>query len=304
MKPTNVIVFQSQERVLIRARAYVDDPRRFLAERDHAVPLLLKALKLAEPDLKSRIILLLGGFAKEEIVGPLYDLLTDPDQDDAVRHHAAVQLSVTGALLSKPQPLVVRLVTALANTNSAVRAGAAFALGWRGNTEAAIPLIDLLYDPDPHVQQAAVHALANLQEDRVLGLLLDRLEHASVEQRRSILCNLWRFSNQREAVVRVCLRIAENVRDTLRVDALILLGMIGGIKDHRGAYRKFLRDPDARVRELAYKHVAGLRPQELTAFENDISAGLDDSHADVKRAALTAFKRLRPLRGPGPQKKK
>jgi HEAT repeat protein len=294
MKKAKVILFQSRARIQKKAQVYLEDPQRFLEEREQAVPLLLKALKHVDPNFKSRIILLLGGLAGEDIVWPLYNLLTDPGEDEEVRHDAAIQLSVTGSFLKNPQALVDRLVIALKNTDPIVRAGAAFALGWRGNAAAAIPLIELLYDPDVQVQQSAVNALSNLEDDRILGLLLDRLNHASLEQRRSILYNLWRFSDQRETVAEVYLRVLEHTEDELRVDALVLLGMIGGMKHHLPAYRKFLEDSNARIRELAYKELAGLPPQELVGFRSDIEAGLADPEARVKQAALKAFQKMSP----------
>jgi len=294
MKKAKVILFQSRARIQKKAQVYLEDPQRFLEEREQAVPLLLKALKHVDPNFKSRIILLLGGLAGKDIVWPLYNLLIDPGEDEEVRHDAAIQLSVTGSFLKNPQALVDRLVIALKNTDPIVRAGAAFALGWRGNAAAAIPLIELLYDPDEQVQQSAVNALSNLEDDRILGLLLDRLNHASLEQRRSILYNLWRFSDQRETVAEVYLRVLEHTEDELRVDALVLLGMIGGMKHHLPAYRKFLEDSNARIRELAYKELAGLPPQELVGFRSDIEAGLADPEARVKQAALKAFQKMSP----------
>jgi HEAT repeat protein len=136
--------------------------------------------------------------------------------------------------------------------------------------------------------------LSNLQDDRILDLLLDRLNHASLEQRRSILYNLWRFSDRRETVTGVYLRILDHPEDELRADALVLLGMIGGMKRHLPAYRKFLKDADARIRELAYKELVGLKPQELVALRSDIEAGLADPEAKVKRAALKAFQKMAP----------
>ena len=94
-------------------------------------------------------------------------------EDEEVRHDAAIQLSVTGSFLREPQALIDQLVAALKNTDPILRAGAAFALGWRGNAAAAIPLIELLYDPDAQVQQAAVNALSNLQDDRIAQLIGD-----------------------------------------------------------------------------------------------------------------------------------
>ena len=294
MKKAKVILFQSRARIQKKSQVYLEDPQRFLEEREQAVPLLLKALKHVDPNFKSRIILLLGGLAGKDIVWPLYNLLIDPGEDEEVRHDAAIQLSVTGSFLKNPQALVDRLVIALKNTDPIVRAGAAFALGWRGNAAAALPLIELLYDPDEQVQQSAVNALSNLEDDRILGLLLDRLNHASLEQRRSILYNLWRFSDQRETVAEVYLRVLEHTEDELRVDALDLLGMIGGMKHHLPAYRKFLEDSNARIRELAYKELAGLPPQELVGFRSDIEAGLADPEARVKQAALKAFQKMSP----------
>lgn len=63
-------------------------------------------------------------------------------------------------------------------------------MGWEGNTQAAIPLIELLYDSDIRVQQTAVNALSNLRDDRILSLMLERLEHGPLEQKRCILFNL------------------------------------------------------------------------------------------------------------------
>ena len=294
MKKSNVILFQSRARLQNEARDYVEDPKRFLEEREQAVPLLLKALKHADRSLKSRIVLLLGGFAGEDIVWPLYRLLTDPGEDEDVRHDAAIQLSVTGAFLREPQALIDQLLVALKNTDPIVRAGAAFALGWRGNAAAAIPLIELLYDPDVQVQQSAVNALSNLEDDRILGLLLDRLNHAHLEQKRSILYNLWRFSDRWDTVAGVYLRVLEQAENELRADALVLLGMIGGVKHHLPDYRKFLRDTDARIRELAYEELASLTPQDLVAFRSDIEAGLADPEAKVKRAALKVYQKMLP----------
>ncbi|MFZ0134457.1 MAG: HEAT repeat domain-containing protein [Desulfobacterales bacterium] len=298
MKTNNVILFQSRERLQQKARAYIEDPQRLLEDRSQAVPLLLQALKLGEPDLKREIMMLLGGFAGPDVVWPLFRLLTDPKEDEDVRHDAAIQLSVTASFLRAPQELIEKLIAALKSTDPVTRAAAAFALGWRGNAAAAIVLIDCLYDPDPQVQQAAVNALSNLEDDRILGLLIDRLHHASLEQRRGILYNLWRFADQRRVVAEEYRRVLACATDELRSDALILLGMIGGLQHHEPAFRKLLTDPDARLRELAFKELAGLASQELAAFKWDIDAGLADPEPRVKRAALKAFRKM-----PSPQVK-
>jgi Fe2+ transport system protein B len=109
MKKDRVIKFDSKERILQKARSYVESVETFFDESDRAIALLLKAMKLADRDLKREIMLLLGSFAKEAVVWPLYDLMTDPSESEEIRHDAAIQLSVIGPLLKNSQPLVDRL---------------------------------------------------------------------------------------------------------------------------------------------------------------------------------------------------
>lgn len=287
-----IIPFQPQKRLLEKSRCYIDDLELFLNERDIAVPILLKSLRHADRQLKHRIILLLGGFAKQEIAWPLYNLMNDSAEDESVRHDASVQLSVTMPFLKRPQALTDRLMQDLRSKDPGLRANAAFALGWKGNTQAAIPLIELLYDPESQVQQAAVNALANLQDDRIFGLLLERFEHADLEQRRSILYNLWRFGARRAEAAKVYLRCIDRKQDELRFDALVLLGLVSRAQDHLAVYRKCMSDTDPRIRELAFRELAALAPLELERFRNEIKAGLTDPEMVVKRAAIAIMKKM------------
>ena len=66
----NVIKFDPREKILEKAKKYLDDEEAFLEEREQAVPLLLKALEFGDETLKSEIIFLLGSFAKEEVAWP------------------------------------------------------------------------------------------------------------------------------------------------------------------------------------------------------------------------------------------
>jgi hypothetical protein len=78
MKNNRAIEFEPKERILEKARKYIHSVEDFLEERNHAIPLLLKALKLADRNFKHEIMLVLGSFAKQEVVWPLYDMITDP----------------------------------------------------------------------------------------------------------------------------------------------------------------------------------------------------------------------------------
>ena len=82
----------------------------FFEERDQAFPVLLRALKHADRDLKWEIMCVLGTLAKEEFAWPLYRMMVDPSEKDEVRHDAAIQLSVIGPLLKDPKPLADRLL--------------------------------------------------------------------------------------------------------------------------------------------------------------------------------------------------
>jgi HEAT repeat protein len=109
MKQNRVIEFDSKETILKKARRYVASVETFFDEGERAIPVLLKALKPADRDLKRAIMLLLGSFAKEAVVWPLYDLMTDSSETEEIRHDAAIQLSVVGPFLNNPQALANRL---------------------------------------------------------------------------------------------------------------------------------------------------------------------------------------------------
>jgi HEAT repeat protein len=290
MNKNRVIKFDSKERILKKARSYLESVENFFDESDQAIPLLLKAMKLADRDLKREIMLLLGSFAKEAVVWPLFGLMTDGSESEEIRHDAAIQLSVIGPLLKNSQPLVDRLLQEIGDSDAERRLHATFALGWQGNSQAAISLIERLYDSDDRVQQTAVNALCNLRDDRVLDLLLDRLNNGPVEQKRIILFNLWRFHFNREKVTSVYLKYLEHENPDLRFDALVCLGSITQVRDHLEVYRRCLKDKDARIRELALKRLAeearDLARQSLRA---EIESLLNDPDMKVKSAALSVL---------------
>jgi hypothetical protein len=52
MKKNRVIEFESKERILEKAKKYVESIESFLEESDQAVPLLLRAMKHADREFK------------------------------------------------------------------------------------------------------------------------------------------------------------------------------------------------------------------------------------------------------------
>lgn len=292
MNKSKVIHLESKERLLEKVRAYIESIDLFLEESDKAIPLLLKALKYTDHQLKHEIILLLGNFAKQEAAWPLYQLIIDPGEDEEIRHLASIELSVIFPFLEEPQPLIDHLLEDLKSPDAELRVHAAFALGWEGNTQAAIPLVELLYDANIRVQQTAVNALSNMRDDRILTLLLERLEHGPLEQKRSILFNLWRFYSKQKEVVSVYLRYLSHENADLRFDALVLLGSVTETKEYIQTCRKCLGDKDPRIRAFALKQLNEVSREDLLGLKQEIRDMLLDRNMEVKQAALRIVRKL------------
>jgi HEAT repeat protein len=209
-----------------------------------------------------------------------------------IRNSASIELSVIFPFLKEPQPLLDRLLEDLKSPDAELRIYAAFALGWEGNTQAAIPLIELLYDPDIRVQQTAVNALSNMRDDRIFSLLLERLEHGPFEQKRCILLNLWRFYSKQKEVISVYLKYLNHEDADLRFNTLVLLGSITEAKDYVSVYRRCLRDKDSRIRALALKKLNEVNREDLLGFKEEIEEMLSEPDMKVKQAAMNILKRL------------
>lgn len=292
MNQGKVIDFESRERLIEKAGSYIESVELFLKERDKAVPLLLKVLKYADYNFKQKAILFLGDYAREEVAWPLYQILIDPEENKEFRRFATIQLSIIFPFLEEPQPLIDCLLENLKGPDPELRTNAAFALGWEGNIKIAIPLIELLYDSDIQVQQSAVNALTNLRDDRIFNLLIERLEHGSLEQRRCILFNIWRFPSKRKEVARVYLKYLDHENDDLRYDALALLGSVSEATEHIATYRRCLNDEVPHIRTLALERLYEAGRDDLLGFKEEIENMLSDPNMEVKRAAIKILKRL------------
>jgi HEAT repeat protein len=291
MKKNQIIEFEPRERILEKARKYVDSLELFSQGSDRAIPLLLKAIKYADKDLKSEIIIFLRAFAKEEVAWPLYEILSDKSENDKIRNYAAIQLSVIGPFLKNSQPFVDRLLKDMESPDAELRLHATFAVGWEGNFQAAIPLIERLYDSDIRIQQTAVNALCNLRDDRILNLLLERLEKGPLEQKRCILFNLWRFYSKQEEVTSIYLKYLEHEDPDLRFDALVCLRPVTEVREHLEVYRKCLKDKDHRIRKLALKRLDEEAGSCLLELKEEIETLINDPNMEVKKGALEILKK-------------
>ena len=297
MNKNKIINFESKERLIEKAGSYIDSVELFLEERGKAVPLLLKALKHADRKLRHKIVFFLGSFAKQEVSWPLYQMMVNPHESEESRREASIQLSVIFPFLKDPQPIIDRLLEDLKNADPELRLNAAFSSGWEGNDQVVIPLIELLYDPDINVQQTAVSALSNLRDDRIIGLMLERLEHGPLEQKRSILFNLWRFYSKRDEVVSIYLKYLDHENSDLRFDSLVLLSLVNDVSEHVKVFRNCLRDQDSRVRALALKKLCEISREALLGLKDEIEGMLSDPDMKVKQEAIKILKKIRT--GPG-----
>ncbi len=292
MNHQKVIHFSPKKRLLGKIAKYLESKERLFEEQETALPLLLRGLELADHALKQKIILLLGGFPKDEVAWPLYRILADSEENDEIRYIAAIQLRVVFPSLSNPQPLIDRLLKDLENDNSDLRVYAASSLGWKKNYQAAIPLIRLLFDSDIDVMQAAVNALTDLGDDRILDLLLNRLEHGPVEQKRCILFNLWHLTTKQSEVIEVYLKYLKHENPEVRYDSLVLLQTVTEPGDCLDAYCQCLLDEDSRLRLLALERLAELKRDTLVRYKNKIRAMFSDPDSEIQATAKKIMYRL------------
>jgi HEAT repeat protein len=289
-----VIKFNSKDRILHRVRDYANNPTELERQPDRAIPLLFKALKVSDEDLRLKIVLMLGSMPRPQVLWPLYKVMHVADESEMVRQAAAIQLSVLGGTLKDTSALVEQLAEDLRHDDSFIRANAAFALGWEGNWDAAHLLIATLADTDSEVQYAAIHALANLHDDRVFGLLVQLLTEGGQEQKRAIIYNLCRFTTRRAEAVGIYERFIQYGDPRLRYDALIAFHAVAEPGHHLPLYRWCLADPDHRVRELALIQLLDAPTAELTALRHEVLAMTRDSHPGVRRAAVRLCHHIQP----------
>jgi len=200
------------------------------------------------------------------------------------------------SVLEDPAPLVGRLLEDLAGSDALLRALAAFALGWEGNERAALALVERLYDEDAQVQVAAVNALANLADERVVNLLIERFAHAPLEQKRSILYNLWRFSTRKAAVAAVYADCLIHEDDGLKLDALGLLDEVAEPQEHLAVYRRCLADRNPRLRAMAIARLERVTDDLLLPLRDRIEALRSDPDPAVKAIAARILDRTPTVR--------
>jgi len=291
----HIIPFNAEERLLTKVRGYISALDRLMGEADQAIDLFVRALKVADEELRLKIVLMLGTLARPQVIWPLYGLMRDGQESESIRQAAAIQLSVVGGMVEGSEALVEQLLADLGHADPMVRANAAFAMGWEGNRRAVEPLAELLHDPDAEVQQAAVNALSNLQDERLFQILTERLAHGSQDQQRTILYNLYRFASRQKEIVDIYILYLQHPQGDLRYDALAVFDVVADTRDHLDVYAKCLQDSEARIRELALVRLGMVDAQALAGLKPQVRSLLKDPLPQVRQAAIKLLRHMEPL---------
>ncbi len=281
----NIIPFDCDERLLTKTRGYLCAVDELIRDGDKGIAILLKSFDCADDDLKVKIVLMLGTIASPKVVWALFDIMRNSALSESIRQAAAIQISVAGAVLAQTDRLVAELRKDLRDTIPFVRANAAFALGWEGNLAAAPDLIDCLSDEDVEVQQAAVNALSNLQDDSLFTLLAQRLQKGAKEQQRSILYNLGHFPSRHGEAAQICRSYLHHSDADLRYDAMVVLHSVSEPVQDLALYEHCLEDRDARIRELALVRLRKIERSLLKSVAPKVRALVNDPTPFVRQAA-------------------
>ncbi len=295
MDHEKVIPFDIKQRLIDRAIQYLDEYEASSTCSEHAISVLKKALNIVDRRLKHRIISLFGSQNLSELVWPLYELMVDEQESEDIRHHASVQLNIVATGMEKPERLIEYLEKDLNHPNAFTRALAVFALGWEGNFSAAIALIEKLYDSDVEVQQAAVDALTNLGDQRIFPFLVERLEHAPMDQKKVILYNLASFTDYHCQVIDIYNKYIEHEDPEIRCDALAVMGSIAASEDFISAIQRGLKDPNRQVKTLCLENLFDFSIDELATLSSEIAALTTDPEPMVRKAAKKLLASIGPL---------
>jgi len=286
MKKNTLVPLDRNGRLLKKAMTYLSDMEAFLDDTPGSVTILIDALPHADTSLKLKILPLLGTAGKDRALWPLFHLATASTGDEAVCRSAAVQLGLAASLSEDPEPLNTALIDNLDHPDGPVRSACALALGWEGNHRAVPALMEHLQDPDRDVQAAVIAALSSIGDPHVFDFLTQRLENGSMEERRSILLNLWRFGEKKSRVEQIYLDCLDRLSPELVPDILSALTMIPYSPTVLSIYRRMLDENDPVIRRQVLENLEALDPVEYEPLQKILNELLDDADPRVRQAAI------------------
>jgi len=285
MKTATLIPMKRPERLIEKARNYLEDMEAFLSDIPDAVTIILEALPHADTPLILKMLPLLGFGGKDRVLWPLYHLMREASKDESVCRSAAVQLGLAASLSNDPSALMAELIKNLSHPKASIRSRCALALGWEGNWPAVESLMSHMSDPDRNVQAAVVAALTSIGGLRVFDLLTARLKIGTVEEQRSILLNLWRFAEKIPHVEDVYLASMETLSPDLHLDVLSGLAMVPLSTTILDRYRQLLREADLRFRRQVLENLSAEDPVDYALLKDILYVLLTDKDAQIRQAA-------------------
>lgn len=187
----HIIPIRSGKRLLETVHGYMNGTLAISSQNmDHIIATLFEGIKIADSDLKLKIVLFLGSLGSVKALEPLYAVMHADDQREAVRYLAAIQISVVAATRKIPLHFRNQLMGDLRSDDATIRTNAALALGWEGNVFAIGPLTERLRDKENDVRQAAISALCNIGDRRTLEVVGTTLLSSDSEQKKNFLFHL------------------------------------------------------------------------------------------------------------------
>jgi HEAT repeat protein len=244
-----------------------------------AVEPLIEILNDENPDVRSKVVYILGKIKDPRAVEPLIEALKD--KDSGVRWVAATALG----RLRDPRA-VEPLVEALKDENRRVRAEAAEVLGELKDLRAVEPLIEALKDKEGYVRAKAAEVLGKIKDPRAVEPLIEALKDKDSDVRQSAAIALGDLKD-----LRAVDPLIEALKDEdwrVRQGAASALGKL---KDLRAVERliEALKDKDPVVRWVAATALGELK--DPRAVEPLIEA-LKDKHGHVKERAEEALQKI------------
>lgn len=284
-----VVEFNHERLLLEKARQLLNTPLLLHEKRDSTLSCLLQAIKYADTDLRHKIVILLSGFAGNDLVWPLLEIMTDKQESDEHREQAALYINFLAPFITDSQQLTDRLLALLSSENEENRVLSIMTLGWEGNLAASFALVDCLYDSSIEIQEIAAISICNLKDNAVFSILEERIMNGSFDQKRAILYGISRFSDSAAKVRGIYRHELEYGDPRLKFDILLLLKHVEKSREDNEIYMGYLDDENERVRSLAIERLgeAGLISREMARNF------LGDSSMEVKRAAMKILHQLK-----------
>jgi len=187
-----------------------------------AVPYLLTAFKDSGKNevLRKMYAEIIGEIKDGSAVGPLVEVLNNPNETEFIRAEAASTLGKIGV-----ETAFNPLLNTLNDPSEQVRSMAAYGLGYLGSGNAVVPLIGKLTDPSELMRNRVIRALGALPDSRAVEPLINCLEDPSESVVTQAILSLGALKDSRAIVPLI--DILETKTGIRQVSAMQALGQLG-----------------------------------------------------------------------------